>query len=267
MSHLDNLELLHVSVAKYHYPRHLHREHSIVLVLQGVETTTCRGTTYKAYPGDLLLINAEEVHSSKSIKAGYRAIKINPKTLTRILSEMMGRCREKPYFPELIVNDTVIFRLLLNLHLKLEQNISPFEKESEFLSTIGLLLARQSKNHPAFRRVRKERHYIKLVRDYLKSHHAENVTLAELTSITNLSPFYLLRVFHDEVGLPPHEYQTQVRIAQARKLLRKGVSISQTALETGFFDQSHLSRNFKRIVGVTPGQYLFQSKIVQYTTE
>lgn len=267
MSHMDNLELLKVSVTKYHYPRHIHPEHSIVLVLQGVETTTCRGTTYKAYPGDLLLINAEEVHSSKSIKTGYRAIKINQKTLSRVLSQMIGRNLKKPYFPELIVNDSTMFRLLLNLHLKLEQNISPFEKESEFLSTIGLLLARQNKNHPTFKRVRKEHRYITLVRDYLKSHYAENVTLAELTSITNISPFYLLRVFHSEVGVPPHEYQTQVRIAQARKLLRKGMSISQAALETGFFDQSHLSRNFKRIVGVTPGQYLFQSKIVQYTTE
>jgi len=264
---MDSLELLKVSVTKYDYPRHLHPEHSIVLVLQGVEITTCRGTTYKAYPGDLLLINAEEVHSSKSIKTSYRAIKINQKTLSRVLSQMTGRNLNKPYFLELIVNDSTMFRLLLSLHLKLEQNISPLEKESEFLSTIGLLLARQNKNHPTFKRVRKEHRYITLVRDYLKSHYAENVTLAELTSIANISSFYLLRVFHSEVGVPPHEYQTQVRIAQARKLLRKGMSISQAALETGFFDQSHLSRNFKRIVGVSPGQYLSQSKIVQYTAE
>lgn len=267
VSHMDNLELLKVSVTKYDYPRHIHQEHSIVLVLQGVETTTCRGTTYKAYPGDLLLINAEEVHSSKSVKTGYRAIKINQKTLSRVLSQMTERNSKRPYFPDLIVNDSTMFRLLLSLHLKLEQNTSPLEKESEFLSTIGLLLARQDKNHPTFERIRKEHRYITLVRDYLKSHYAENVTLAELASIAQISPFYLLRVFHSEVGIPPHEYQTQVRIAQARKLLRKGRSISQAALETGFFDQSHLSRNFRRIVGVTPGQYLSQSKIVQDTTE
>jgi AraC-like DNA-binding protein len=79
--------------------------------------------------------------------------------------------------------------------------------------------------------------------------------LTQLTSLTNLSPFYLLRVFHNRAGFPPHEYQTQVRIAHARKLIRNGTSLSQAALETGFFDQSHLSRNFKRIVGVTPRQY------------
>jgi len=60
-------------------------------------------------------------------------------------------------------------------------------------------------------------------------------------SITNLSPFYLLRVFRKQVGCPPHEYQTQVRIARARKLIRKGHSIAEVALESGFFDQSHFS--------------------------
>ena len=108
--------------------------------------------------------------------------------------------------------------------------------------------------------------YVKLVRDYLKTHYAENVSLAQLTAITNLSPFYLLRVFGNQVGCPPHEYQTQVRIAHARKLIRKGNPISAVALETGFFDQSHFSRNFKRIVGVPPGQYYSQNKIVQDTT-
>src|ERR1051325_2495834 len=267
VSHTDNVELLQVSVAKYHYPRHIHPENSIVLLLQGVETTTCRGTTHKAYPGDLLLINAEEAHSSTSIGSSYWAIKISQRILDRVWSQMVGRNRNEPYFPELIVNDPMVFRLLLKLYLTLKQNIPSLETESDFLSTIGVLLARQNKNHATFRNVGKEHRRIALARDYLKSHYAEHVTLAELTSLTNISPFYLLRVFHSEVGIPPHEYQTQVRIAQARKLLRKGMPISQIALATGFFDQSHLYRNFKRIVGVTPGQYLSQSKIVQYAAE
>jgi quercetin dioxygenase-like cupin family protein len=94
VSHTDNLELLKVSVAKYHYPRHIHPEYSVVLMLQGVETTTCRATTYKAYPGDLLLINAEEVHSSTSIKASYLAIKIGQKILSRVWSEVIERNRK-----------------------------------------------------------------------------------------------------------------------------------------------------------------------------
>ncbi|SRR6266404_3861086 len=139
ISNTDNLELLKVSVNEYYYPRHIHPEYSIVLMLQGVETTICRGMTYKAYPGDLLLINAEEAHSSTSIRSSYWAIKISQKMLSRVWSQMTGGNRNEPYFPELIVDDPTVFRLLLNLYLKLEQNISSLERESEFFSTIGVL--------------------------------------------------------------------------------------------------------------------------------
>lgn len=260
---LDNLELFHGLNMTHDYPRHIHEEYSALLVLQGAETHICRGNSYKAFPGSLMLLNADEAHSSKSVKTEYRIIRINLKTLNRIGVEVVGRGFETPYFRNPVVKDSLSFRLLLSLHLKLEQNISPLEQESAFVSTIGLLIAQQNKRHPAPQPAGKEPHYINFVRDYLKSHFAENITLSQLASITNLSPFYLLRVFHNQVGFPPHEYQTQVRIAHARKLIRKGNSILQAALETGFFDQSHLSRNFRRIVGMTPGQYLSQYKIVQ----
>jgi AraC-like DNA-binding protein len=73
--------------------------------------------------------------------------------------------------------------------------------------------------------------------------------------VANLSPFYLLRTFRDRIGLPPHGYLNQVRLIRAKKLLSQGCQISQVAHEIGFADQSHLTRQFKRMFGVTPGQY------------
>src|SRR6266851_228266 len=258
LPHLDNLELLHASRVTHDYPRHMHEEYSIAVVLQGTETITCRGKSHKARAGHLLLINAEEVHSNKSIGSEYRLIKVRPKTLQRVACDLGEPALTAPYFPKLVVDDTPLFRRLLDLHLKLEQNISTLEQESEFLSTMSFLLTRLNQNNRAPQPATKagsEDVYVGRVRDYLRSHYAENVSLTQLTSLTNLSPFYLLRVFHNRAGFPPHEYQIQLRIAHARKLIRNGSSLSQAALETGFFDQSHLSRNFKRIVGVTPRQY------------
>jgi AraC-like DNA-binding protein len=258
LPHLDNLELLHAARVTHDYPRHMHEEYSIAAILQGTEITNCRGTNHTARPGDLLLINAEEVHSNSSVGSEYRLVKVRAKTLQRIARDLGEPALTEPYFPELIVNDRPLFRRFLNMHLRLEQNISALEQESAFLSAMRLLLTRTNKDYRA-RRVSNttgsELVYVRRVRDYLRSHYAENVSLTQLTSLTNLSPFYLLRVFHNHAGFPPHEYQTQVRIAHARKLIRNGTPLSQAALETGFFDQSHLSRNFKRIVGVTPRQY------------
>ena len=85
---------------------------------------------------------------------------------------------------------------------------------------------------------------------------AENTSLEELRVHVGLSPFYFSRIFRQYTGLPPHAYRKQQRVQLAKQLLRNDVPIAQVAAESGFSDQSHLTRHFKQIVGVTPGQYL-----------
>jgi len=68
-------------------------------------------------------------------------------------------------------------------------------------------------------------------------------------------------VFKRALGIPPHAFQVQLRLARSQRLLRKGEPLARVAVETGFADQSHFTRSFKRLVGVTPGAY---SKNVQY---
>ena len=71
----------------------------------------------------------------------------------------------------------------------------------------------------------------------------------------NLSPFHFARVFRRATGLPPHAWLKQRRLAQARALLKQGCMPAQVAMQFGFSDQSHLSRQFKQVYGVGPGAY------------
>jgi AraC-like DNA-binding protein len=263
VSHLEGIELMHVSNLSHDYPRHIHEEYCIAVILRGTERHICRGKSYEASTGNLMLLNAHEAHATCSAEVEYRAFHISPKEFRRIAKEVTVRNFEPHYFSNPVIEDSSTFQMLLNLHLKLEQKVSPLEQESEYLSAISLLIKRQEKFYFSLRPIGKEPRYIELVRDYLSSHYTENVSLSKLASLTNLSPFHLLRVFCNQMGVPPHEYQTQLRVIQAGRLLRKGYSISDAALATGFFDQSHLSRNFKRITGLTPGFYLSHSNIVQ----
>jgi AraC-like DNA-binding protein len=96
---------------------------------------------------------------------------------------------------------------------------------------------------------------IERAKDYLAEHYAEEVSLEVLANIAHLSPFHLARLFRHVVGLPPHAYQIQVRLSHARKLLAQGFSVSSVAQETGFFDQTHFTKQFKQHIGVTPGTY------------
>ena len=83
-----------------------------------------------------------------------------------------------------------------------------------------------------------------------------DIDLETLASRAGLSKFQALRAFKRRYGLPPHAYQICLRIALARRLLLDGAALADIAARCGFVDQSHLNRHFKRIVGVTPLQYL-----------
>jgi AraC-like DNA-binding protein len=80
-------------------------------------------------------------------------------------------------------------------------------------------------------------------------------TLADLAAEANMSRFQLLRSFAQEVGLPPHAYRMQRRIALARRLIRGGATLVDSAVTAGFSDQSHMTRAFVRLLGVTPASY------------
>lgn len=99
---------------------------------------------------------------------------------------------------------------------------------------------------------------VAIVRDYLEANHTRVVTLAELARLTGFSPFHLSRIFRAAVGVAPYAYLSLVRVRRARELLARGYPLSAVTYETGFFDQSHFTRSFKRVVGVPPGQYARQ---------
>ena len=99
---------------------------------------------------------------------------------------------------------------------------------------------------------------LRRVAEYIEKNSTERIMLEELAALANLSPCRFATVFRREIGLPPHRYLCHVRIQHAMALLRSGVPLAMAASEAGFFDQSHLSRHFKSICGVTPGKYLSQ---------
>jgi transcriptional regulator GlxA family with amidase domain len=97
---------------------------------------------------------------------------------------------------------------------------------------------------------------IRRVMSYMEEHFAEPLSLAELARMCDRSLYRFATVFRREVGIPPHQYLCRLRIQHAQSLLRQGTSPTIAAVETGFFDQSHLSRHFKRLCGVTPGRFV-----------
>lgn len=101
-----------------------------------------------------------------------------------------------------------------------------------------------------------ERDALARVRELVMARFAERITLDDMADAAGLSRFHLSRTFRDAYGLPPHAYLTQVRLAEVRRRLVRGESASQAAYACGFADQSHMSRQFKRIFGIRPGAFV-----------
>ena len=95
------------------------------------------------------------------------------------------------------------------------------------------------------------------VTEYINEHLAQDLKLNEIAVIAQLSPYHFSRLFKESMGVTLHQYILQRRIEKAKYLLQYNqFSISEVAAKVGFFDQSHLTRYFRQIVGVTPKQFL-----------
>jgi len=109
---------------------------------------------------------------------------------------------------------------------------------------------------PAIHPNRWQRSIVVEARSFIEANFDGSVGLDRLGRQAGISPFALLRMFRTAVGLSPRVYQTLLRVAHAKRLLQEGKSIARVAVECGFCDQTHLTRHFHRIVGMTPGKYL-----------
>ena len=144
---------------------------------------------------------------------------------------------------------------MLRLHDSLEDPRCPLETSALLVSALVSTLRRHAS--PALSRIflRGEAGRVWRMREYLEGHFGERVTLADLAALVGASPFVALRMFRDQVGLPPHAYQLERRLREAKRLLAADVPPTEVALSVGFSDASHLSRHFGRWMHVSPGRY------------
>ncbi len=255
---IGDVELLHARYISHTFARHTHDGFAVGVIEEGVEAFDYHAAHHTAPGGSIVVFNPGEVHTGESAtREGwrFRMFYFDPAILQRAASEFSGSQRDIPFFAQPVIRDESLFQSLRQLHCCLEAESLALERESRFLLTLAQLAVRHADDRPSADTVGHEPGAVRKARRYLEDRYMENVTLHELVQLTGLSAFHLLRVFRHATGMPPHLYLEQVRVHRARKLLRSGSSIADVSTLTGFADQSHFTRHFKRMTGVTPGQY------------
>jgi AraC-like DNA-binding protein len=256
---IRNLELLHASYITHSFARHTHEGYGIGVIEEGALGFTYHGENLVAPAGTINLVNPGEPHNGFAAVASgwtYRMFYFDASLIGRALSEMADRPMDIPYFRPGVIRDPCLADMIRNLHLEFERDGVPLlRRESGFLRMLARLISGHGEKIPEHRHVGNEPGAVTRAREYIESHFHADISIEDLSRVADLSRFHLIRVFTNEMGLPPHAYLTQVRINHAKKRLAQGAPIAEVALDTGFTDQSHLTRHFKRITGLTPGRY------------
>jgi AraC-like DNA-binding protein len=155
-------------------------------------------------------------------------------------------------FPAPVVTDPLLAAEFVRMHRLLEGPAERLERDTA-LTTWLHAVSRHSTARPVQTSAGDKE--FRLACDYLAAYAERPISLDELAAVAGTGKFRLVKLFRDRTGLPPHASQIAHRVRRARTLLEAGHTAADTAAMTGFTDQSHLHRHFRRALGFTPGQY------------
>lgn len=252
------LETYQVVNAAQSVSRHIHWVFSLSVCQSGIGVHETKQGKYDVIPGSIFVINSGETHS-KWVPNGYTysscSIRIEPMFLDTLITQISGQQLGTLHFQQPAIYNWALAQQIISLYKTLEDHTSRLEKQCLLLDTLAKLYTGYSCERVKLPVTGHERAPILRACEYLQDCSNENVSLSQLASIAGLSEFHLSRVFTKEIGVPPHTYQLQVRLKKATDLIASGKTLVEASLETGFYDQSHFQKAFKKKFGVTPGQY------------
>lgn len=258
---LPGVELLTARYANQRFARHFHDCYAVGVIEDGALGFDYLGGRLTAKAGDINLAVPGEPHTGYPAgESGwaYRMFYLSPEFAGRAAGSVQGA--RPPFFREGVLGDERLAAELLRLHRAIEEGSADvLAAESELVLLLRRLFARIGVVPGEDLRPRpgagKPRDVVRRAAEYLRENASETVTLKDLSSEVSLSPYHLLRLFEEDLGLPPHAYLAQLRVGKAGELIARGRSLAEAAQDAGFADQSHMNRLFRRILGLTPGAY------------
>ncbi|WP_033281975.1 helix-turn-helix domain-containing protein [Streptomyces sp. NRRL F-525] len=248
------LDLLTARFDRHVYAPHAHEEFTIGVCVGGSELIDYRGGRVRATPGSIVVLAPGEMHTGGPGSAtdgyAYRALYADPGLLT---DGILGAAL--PHFREPLLDDTELAVALRSAHTQLSVCPDPLEAESRLPWLLTALARRHSTARPAPDEIPGAAWVAHAVRDRLADELLTPPSLNALAADFGLSRYQLLRAFRTTMGIPPYAWLAQYRVTRARGLLEAGGRPAEVAAQVGFADQAHLTRWFRRVLGVTPAAY------------
>jgi AraC-like DNA-binding protein len=250
---------IHALRAKHNFRNfiepHWHEEVSVALIDSGFFRLIHDGKTEHVNAGEVVIINAGELHSAEASEGGsisFRAVHIPLSSFLEAAPQGI-KLPGSLHFSQTVLSDPSVLRDLSKTFDTLE-SVASLPPKQEMLHNIMAAMIRRFSSWSGLIDRSASPSTLERAREFLHGRISKDVSLDDLETETGLTKFHLLRSFRNRFGLPPHAYQLQLRVLQAKRLL-KSFSPSYVALECGFSDQSHFTRVFRAHTGTTPRRY------------
>jgi AraC-like DNA-binding protein len=254
---VGRIEVMHALLNRLSVPPHMHEEYSLSVTLRGGLGFDFRGSRHLAPSGVISCVAPGEVHNAFAAH-GNRWEFVNlavPTAVVRGVLSSLEWPETLPDLPRRVVADPEMVCGFTALHRLLESGGDLLERQSTCTLVLAEFFRKYSTAAGASGPARAEHRAVQRARELLHDRFAEAIPLAHLATHAGLSAYHFLRTFHRVVGMTPHVYLNQVRLLEAKRKLSQGASVAEAALACGFYDQSHMTRQFKRLALMTPGRY------------
>ncbi|HIP30679.1 MAG TPA: AraC family transcriptional regulator [Sulfurospirillum arcachonense] len=243
--------LLEASFTNKTFAPHFHDEYSIALITSGTHNFTCNKNDFAARPGDIRLINPHDIHVCKSKTWGY--ITFTPDSnFVEAFSESCQKELHNITFVNPVIHNHKLAKLFMDLNSATKEWQDELMAENILEELVVNLISSYSNNESKTKNISYSRKKLLQSVEYIKSNFDESLKLEDLAHISGLSKYHFLRKFKEEFNMTPHSYLLQIRIQNAKNMLIQNRSLCDIAFSCGFSDQSHFTRVFNKIYGMTP---------------
>lgn len=252
-SGLDGVELLHLSDPDFEFKPHVHDSYVFWFNGLGGERVSLGGSSDILQPDSFGVVAPGEVHANHAVteKRTLESLYVTQAAIDDVACQLGcsgGQFRSR------LQKDIEARSALWRLHSTLMNCRDPFLEQQTFVETFELLLNRHGE-HGRRRGKAKAPLKIMLAKVIMKEKLGDNLELDELASLCGCSSCHLVRLFRREVGMTPHAYLMELRLGHAKHLMVGKDSLADIAADSGFTDQSHMTRRFVARFGLTPGRY------------
>lgn len=254
--HLQGLELLHACYHHQTFSRHSHDGYALGVIEDGALQFHYLRRNHVAAPGEINLVVPGECHDGQAAGPNgwtYRMLYIPVGQLQNAAQELRTTI---PDFSTGVLRDPFLAARIRVAHQTLSDPATDvLYQDCVLLRLLTFWIHHHAERRGTLPKTGQEHTAVRRVKDYLAAQYQGAPHLRDIAQAAGLSPYHLLRVFAAATGQTPHAYLTQLRVDNAKNLLRSSRSLADIAADCGFADQSHLTRLFRRQYGLTPGAY------------